>query len=120
MMTIKGRHIKKAIVERRRRKSRRLRRTGERRPTPCSTGDQVWTVLAILRARRSHRIGLPSRFSSRAGPRAGVRWFPRTEKHRSGAQSSLELVLRPFDHVVGFFSLPCVTLATIAVLITWL
>src|SRR5580658_6583820 len=47
MITIKGRHIRTAMVERRRMKSRRFLPAEDCRPAPANPGDQVWTVSAI-------------------------------------------------------------------------
>src|ERR1700722_20258212 len=76
MMMIKGRHIRKAIVDRRRMNSCKLRFEDGCRLKPCSPdcnlGDHVWTVSAIIHAAdlfgsASHRVlHMPS-------PTAGMR-----------------------------------------------
>ena len=47
MITIEGRHIRKAMVERRCRKTRTMSGAGTGRGAPCSPADHVWTVSAM-------------------------------------------------------------------------
>ena len=75
MMTISGRHIRKAMVERRRMKSRKLRLADA-----CASlaalqvaGDHVWTVSAIHAADPFGSASAFERCTTHAGPKAGMR-----------------------------------------------
>src|SRR5580704_14487960 len=98
MMTISGRHIRKAMVDRRRRNSRNFSVTDDRAPEARSPGDQVWTVSAISRANpfgsASHRVS--------HGPAPQGRPVLLGKLQCLSAQSTFELVLRPLDHVFEF------------------
>jgi hypothetical protein len=61
MITINGRHIKNAIVERRRMNRRKPPFADDGTLIPFSPGDHVWTVSAMLRA-ADLAINLSSRF----------------------------------------------------------
>src|ERR1700677_61687 len=95
MMTIKGRHIRKAIVDRRRMNSCKLRPAEGGRLKPRIAGDHVWTVSAIFTPLIPSDQP-PITFDACRPPRPACGFFG----GRLYAQSSFQFVLGPLDHVV--------------------
>src|SRR5208282_3717508 len=107
MMTIRGRHITKATVERRRRNSRRPG-CAEVRPTPCMTagagaagaaGAHVWTVSAMPLP-LTLWISLWSRCHYPCRP-SGPAWDLSVQPECAFRRATFPRVhSRPLDHVV--------------------